>query len=123
MTAALCGVSLYRRRSAATKPYKAPRVGIDDAPRSVAADIVAGGQPVTSTIAYGQEVSLQGALTASGSGSSHGDESAQVEEELSLILAGMLPPHYKELVLASIHLASLRFHEGERYYFQKKLLE
>lgn len=63
-------------------------------------------------------------MSAFGSGSSsHGCGLAQVKEELGLVSTGLLPPSYKELVSASIHLAPPRFHEGVSYCPPKKLLE
>lgn len=84
---------------------------------------MASSQPGAATITFEEEVDLQGA-TASGDGNStHGGKSAQVEEELGLNSAGILLPCYKELVLASIHLASPRFHKGISRCPPKKLLK
>lgn len=89
----------------------------------VTAEAAVSNQPETTTVAPEEEIDSQGASASSDGSSSHGGKLAQVEEELSLISASLLSPRYKELVLASIHLAPLRFHEGVSYCPSKKLLE
>lgn len=88
---------------------KAPRMGIKDALERVTVDAVEDDQLAAPTVAYLKEVDLQGMPVAGDSGSLHGEESAQVEEELSLVSIGVLPPRYKELISASIHLAPHTF--------------
>lgn len=85
-------------------------------------DTAIGNQPATSKAAYLKEANLQYLPMSSGSNNSDKGELAQIEEELSLISAGMLPPRYKDLISTSVHLAPLHFHESVRYYPQKKRL-
>lgn len=86
-------------------------MGIEDAPKRVIVDVTTGDQPIAPIVAYSKGVNSQGTLAAEDSGSLHGDESAPTEEELNLVSAGVLPPHYKKLVSASIRLALAHFHE------------
>lgn len=98
-------------------------MGVHNAPRRVGVETAAGNRLATSTVAQGQEVDSQDASATNDSGSLPRDELALVEKVLGLVLAGVLPPRYKELISASIHLAPLRFHEGVSCCPPKKLLE
>lgn len=89
-------------------------MGIEDSPGRAAVDTSMDDQLAISTVVGPKEVSSQGLSSNGGNNSSYKDGSAQIEEELNLISAGMLPPRYKELVSASAHLAPPRFHESIR---------
>lgn len=98
-------------------------MGVEDAPRCIIVGATTGDQPVASIAAHFKEVNSQDTLAVGGSSSPQGEESAQIKEELSLILVGMLPLHYKKLVSASVHLALSCFHESVRCWPEKKLLK
>lgn len=114
---------MCRQRTVTVRARKAPWMGIEDTPGRIAAmvDITGDDQPATFLAIHPKEVSSQGPSIASANSSSHREESAQIKEELSLILTGVLPPSYKELVSASVYLAPPRFHESVRCYPQRKL--
>lgn len=118
-----CRIGLRRKSITVTRLRKAPYFGIRATLGCVTADAVAGNQPGAAIVSPEEEVDWQGPFVSGGGGSSHGKESAQAEEELSLISADLLLPRYRELVLASIHLAPPCFHEGVSCYPLKKLLE
>lgn len=102
-----------RRKSIPTQVRKAPRVRTEDTPgrATTAVDMAEAEQVPLSPAGTQEEAGLPGPSSNRASDSDQA-KPMQTEVELSLIFAGMLPPCYKELVSASVHLAPPWFHEG-----------
>lgn len=101
---------------------KAPRVSVEDTPGHIiaATDVIREAQTPPSA---SRKVSSQDPSTVGTSSNSLSGKPTQIEEELNLLSAGMLPPRYKGLVSTSICLALLRFHKSVKRCPQRKLLE
>lgn len=103
------GVGSNYQWGAAMGAHKAPKRNVEDYPHLALAVTIAtqGIQPSPFVV-----WPPQGLSEADPNSSSRNQARILVEEELSMIDSGMLPPSCKDLAFASVHLTPFKFHEG-----------